>query len=131
MFPLSNFRNSPSFMRPNLFEIILYFFVWDYSFLHYLRKLIVYFEIDLSAMLTQHVSSQKVVLRNSEACFSVHAFNYDKEASNNCEVQLHKALTYLVLCIMPLVRTYMKVARHDVTDSLCRYYCDFNVRNIT
>lgn len=65
-------------MRPNLFAIILYFFVWDYLFLHYLHKLIGYFEIELPAMLTQHVTSQKVVLRNSEAYFSVHAFNYDQ-----------------------------------------------------
>ena len=53
-----------------------------------------------------------------------------EQASKNCEAQLYNALTYLVLRITPLVKIYMKVARHDVTVSHRPYYCDFNAGNI-
>lgn len=113
-------------MRPNLFEICFYFFCLG---LFLCLSVLTTSEIDFSCNVNATIKFTESSAQKSRDLLFFTRLQLREQASKKCEVQLHNALTYLVLRITPPVKIYMKVARHDVTDSHRHYCCDFNVGN--
>jgi len=107
-------------MRPNLFDICFYFFFLSgiICFFAPCVSLLTTSEIDFSCNVNATIKFiESSALKYRDLLFFTR-LQLREQASKKCEVRLCNALTYLVLRIRPLVKIYMKVARHDVTDRI-------------
>lgn len=114
-------------MRPNLFEIRFYFLSGIICFFTASVSVLATSKIDFSCNVNASIKFTESSAQKYQDLLFFTRLQLREQASKNCEVQLYNGLTYLVLRIKPLVKFYMKVTRHDVTDTNRHYYCDFNV----